>query len=184
MLCCVWLFATPWTNSHQAPLSMEFSRQEYWSGLPFPTPEDLHNGVGCRFLLQEIFPNQELNPWLLRLLHCRFFTYWATWEAPPGDLATNYSKLWQVFRFFLFWWGKQERRKPFINVIHKQIHPRLFYHCWFKCRHHLHHTNLPLAGWKLGDVEGESLAFLIETSLLGKIRAKLQMSELYTLAVQ
>ena len=51
-----------WTNSRQAPLSMEFSRQEYWSGLPFPTPEDLHNGVGCRFLLQEIFPNQELNP--------------------------------------------------------------------------------------------------------------------------
>ena len=34
----VWLFATPWTRAHQAPLSMEFSRQEYWSGLPFPTP--------------------------------------------------------------------------------------------------------------------------------------------------
>ena len=30
-----------WTETHQAPLSMEFSRQEYWSGLPFPTPEDL-----------------------------------------------------------------------------------------------------------------------------------------------
>ena len=29
---------TPWTIAHQAPLSMEFSRQEYWSGLPFPTP--------------------------------------------------------------------------------------------------------------------------------------------------
>ena len=32
------LFATPWTAASQAPLSMEFSRQEYWSGLPFPTP--------------------------------------------------------------------------------------------------------------------------------------------------
>ena len=32
---------TPWTVAHQAPLSMEFSRQEYWSGLPFPSPEDL-----------------------------------------------------------------------------------------------------------------------------------------------
>jgi len=32
---------TPWTVSHQAPLSMEFSRQEYWSRLPFPTPGDL-----------------------------------------------------------------------------------------------------------------------------------------------
>ena len=35
------LFATPWTVSCQNPLSMEFSRQEYWSGLPFPSPGDL-----------------------------------------------------------------------------------------------------------------------------------------------
>ena len=41
VLCHVWLFMTPWTAVHQAPLSMEFSRQEYWSGLPFPTPGDL-----------------------------------------------------------------------------------------------------------------------------------------------
>ena len=37
----VQLFATLWTVGHQAPLSMGFSRQEYWSGLPFPSPEDL-----------------------------------------------------------------------------------------------------------------------------------------------
>ena len=37
----VQLFETPWTVAHQVPLSMEFSRQEYWSGLPFPTPGDL-----------------------------------------------------------------------------------------------------------------------------------------------
>ena len=37
------LFATPWTIASQAPLSMEFSRQEYWSGLLFPTPGDLPN---------------------------------------------------------------------------------------------------------------------------------------------
>ena len=37
------LFLTPWTIAHQAPLSMEFSRQEYWSGLPFLTPRDLLN---------------------------------------------------------------------------------------------------------------------------------------------
>ena len=37
----VWLFATPRTVAHQTSLSMEFSRQEYWSGLPFPSPEDL-----------------------------------------------------------------------------------------------------------------------------------------------
>ena len=34
------LFATPWTVAHQAPPSMGFSRQEYWSGLPFPSPGD------------------------------------------------------------------------------------------------------------------------------------------------
>ena len=33
-------FVTPWTVAYQAPLTMEFSRQEYWSGLPFPTPGD------------------------------------------------------------------------------------------------------------------------------------------------
>ena len=32
------LFGTPWTAARQSPLSMEFSRQEYWSGLPFPPP--------------------------------------------------------------------------------------------------------------------------------------------------
>ena len=37
------LFATLWTVAHQAPQSMEFFRQEYWSGLPFPSPEDLLN---------------------------------------------------------------------------------------------------------------------------------------------
>ena len=34
---------TPWTVTHHAPLSMGFSRQEYWSGLPFPSPGDLPN---------------------------------------------------------------------------------------------------------------------------------------------
>ena len=37
------LFVTPWTVAHQAPPSMEFSRQEYWSGLPFPSPGNLPN---------------------------------------------------------------------------------------------------------------------------------------------
>ena len=41
VLSCVQLFAIPWTVAHQAPLSMEFSKQEYWSGLPFPSPGDL-----------------------------------------------------------------------------------------------------------------------------------------------
>ena len=39
----VQLFATPWTVAYQAPPSMEFSRQEYWSGVPFPFPGNLPN---------------------------------------------------------------------------------------------------------------------------------------------
>ena len=42
-LSCVQLFVTPWTAAHQAPLSMGFSRQEYWSGLPCPPPGDRPN---------------------------------------------------------------------------------------------------------------------------------------------
>ena len=68
-------FVTPCTAALQAPLSMWFSRQEYWSGFPFPSPGDLSD--------------PELNP---SLPHCRFFTVWTTREAfglpcpPPGDL--------------------------------------------------------------------------------------------------
>ena len=40
-LSCVRLFAIPWTTIYQASLSMGFSKQEYWSGLPFPSPGDL-----------------------------------------------------------------------------------------------------------------------------------------------
>ena len=39
--CHVWFFAAPWTIAHQAPLSLGFSRQEHWSGLPFPSPGHL-----------------------------------------------------------------------------------------------------------------------------------------------
>ena len=57
---------TPWTVVHQAPLSVEFSRQEYWSRLPYPPPG--------------IF--QGLNPRLWHLLHFRWILHHcATWEA-------------------------------------------------------------------------------------------------------
>ena len=72
MLSCfshVWLFATPWTVAHQAPLSMGFSRQEYWSGLPFPPPGDLPK------------PGIEPIPLMSSALAGRFFTTSTTWEA-------------------------------------------------------------------------------------------------------
>ena len=55
----VWLFATPWTVAHQAPPSMGFSRQEYWSGVPFPSPGDLPDpGIkpGSPSLQADAFP--------------------------------------------------------------------------------------------------------------------------------
>ena len=46
----VQIFVTLWTVAHQVPLSMELSRQEYWSRLPFPTPGDLSNsGIKLEF---------------------------------------------------------------------------------------------------------------------------------------
>ena len=54
-------FVTPWTVAYQASLSMEFSRQEYWSGLPFPSPGDLPNlGIqpGSPALQADSFPSQ------------------------------------------------------------------------------------------------------------------------------
>ena len=63
------LFVTLWTVALQAPLSMGFSRQEYWSGLPFPTLVDLPN--------PGIEPMSLVSP----VLAVRFFTTSATWEA-------------------------------------------------------------------------------------------------------
>ena len=71
----VQLFVTPWTAVHQAPLSMGFSRQEYWSGLPFPPPGDLLNSG--------IKPESLISP----ALADRFFTSSATWGAMCYVLA-------------------------------------------------------------------------------------------------
>ena len=57
----VQLFGIPWTVAHQAPQSMRFSRQEYWSGLSFPSPGDLPNpGIKLMFpaLAREFFTTE------------------------------------------------------------------------------------------------------------------------------
>ena len=66
----VWLFATPWMVAHDSPLSMGFFRQEYWSGLPCPPPEDLPN--------PGIEPASLTSPALAGM----FFTTNTTWKAP------------------------------------------------------------------------------------------------------
>ena len=75
MLSHAWLFVTLWTVSHQAPLAMGFSRQEYWSWLPWPPTGDL--------------PNPGIRPTSLMssALADGFFTTSATWEAPNIHLV-------------------------------------------------------------------------------------------------
>ena len=69
----VWLFVTPWTVAHQAPLSMGFSRQEYWSGLPcFPLGDFPNPGIESVSLMSPPLAGG-------------FFTHCATWEAQAED---------------------------------------------------------------------------------------------------
>ena len=70
----VQLFATAWTVAYQAPQSMEFSKQEYWSVFPFPTPGHL--------------PNPGIKPGF-SLTAGRHFTIWATREAPNRELDSK-----------------------------------------------------------------------------------------------
>ena len=74
-LSCIWFLATPWTVAHQAPPSVEFSRQEYWSGLPCSPPGPLPN--------PGIEPTSLASP----ALAGRFFT-----TEPPGKPNKNAGK--------------------------------------------------------------------------------------------
>ena len=65
---CVWL-SDPWTLARQAPPSMGFTRREYWSGLPFPSPRDLPG------------PGIETTPLMSPALAGGFFTSSTTWET-------------------------------------------------------------------------------------------------------
>ena len=74
----VQLFMTLWTIAHQAPLCMGFFRQEYWSGLPFPTPGD-HPDPG-------IEPVSQVSPELAGQLSLRHL------QSPPGLLSSTLIK--------------------------------------------------------------------------------------------
>ena len=119
-LSCVWLFVTPRTIQ-----SMEFSRPEYWSGYPFPSPGDLPNpgieprsptlqvdslpaepqgkpkntGVGSLSLLQWIFPTQELNQ---GLLHCRRILYQLSYEGSPLKKESTYT--YNIRVYYMYNW--------------------------------------------------------------------------------
>ena len=79
VLICVQHFMAPWIVAHQAPLPMDFSRQKYWNGVPFPIPRDLP--------APRVEPASLASP----LLAGGFFTTSATWEAP---LFFQFSCVW------------------------------------------------------------------------------------------
>ena len=83
------LFVTPWTVAHQAPLSMGFSRQEYWSGLSCPPPGDLPD------------PRTEPESLMSPALAGRLFTTSATWEAPKLPYCCCKRTTQQIFIEFL-----------------------------------------------------------------------------------
>ena len=83
------LFATPWTVAYEAPLSMGFPRQEYWSGLPFPPPGDLpESGLKPRspallayYLLSDV-----------GLLHCRQILYHLSHQGKCKKRCVKYHE--------------------------------------------------------------------------------------------
>ena len=83
------LFVSPWTVAYQAPPSMGFSRQEYWSGLPFPSPGNL--------------PDPGIEP-RSRLISGRRFNLWATreaiWSKLPFSLSTRCMGSWNKVTSF------------------------------------------------------------------------------------
>ena len=95
-----WLFATPWTIAHQAPPSMEFSRQEYWSGLPFPSPGDLPNpGIkpGSPALWAEALSSEPPGKFAFNPSHL-----FHPFPIPPSPLATTVLCIWVFFSFVVF----------------------------------------------------------------------------------
>ena len=135
---CVRFFAVLWTAVRQASLSMGFSRQEYWSGLPGPPPEDLPNpgieprspalqvdslpaesqekpkniGVGSLSLPQQIFPSQESNQ---GLLHCRWIFYQLSYQESPSQLKCHL--LWGVSPDPLAWLSKSELGALYVLIV-------------------------------------------------------------------
>ena len=77
MLSCVQLSVTSWTVACQAPLSVGFFRQEYWSGLPFPPPETLP-------------PRDQSRIFWVSCIAVRFSTTWAIGKALNRDTHTRY----------------------------------------------------------------------------------------------
>ena len=94
-LSCVWLLATPWTAAYQAPLPMGFSRREYWSGVPLPSPNVNEGSPNCD--PGHVAPARPR--WLLRGWGCRKQGEQGDGTGPDG-------------------WGRRKR----VNSVSQRLH--------------------------------------------------------------
>ena len=104
------LFATPWTVVHQAPLSMGFSRQEYWSGLPFPSPGNLPDpGIKPRSpaLQGDSSPSEPSGKIYIIYMASQVVLVVKTSPANAGDARDEFFPWVQK----LFWRGVVEKQK-------------------------------------------------------------------------
>ena len=115
---CVWLFTTLWTVARQAPLSMGFSRQEYWSGLPCPFSENLPN------------PGIEPASFMSPALTGRFFNTTATWGAhwTPLYLIPHTTRIKDIYMILYItmnswkWHQKHKQQKELDKLNFKILH--------------------------------------------------------------
>ena len=102
----VWLFTTPWTVAHQAPLSMGFSRQEYWRGLPCPPRRDLPNpGVHLLCLLHWQADSLPLTPLGKPNLHDKYSSFNLQIFNPPSKQMQSHDCLPKAHQCPPLLWG-------------------------------------------------------------------------------
>ena len=143
-------FAAPWTVPCQAPLPMEFSRQEYWNGVPFPTPGDLPNprveaaslmspGIGRQVLYHWHHLGSSLHVqqivkefWLifLKLLDTSYFPVETRWEwyishckklSAQAEVQCNGILMFLSYNILYIQQEKKNRKKFFLDFVHKRF---------------------------------------------------------------
>ena len=113
----VWLFVTPWTVAHQVPWSMGFSRHEYWSGLPFPSPGDL--------------PDSGIKP-RSPALHA---------DTLPPELQGKPHNITLRPSFFFFWPGGKNTGMNCHSLLHEIFPTQGLNRCLPHCRQTLYHLS-------------------------------------------
>ena len=113
-LSCVLLFVIPWTVAHQAPLSVGFSRQEYWSRLPFPSPT---LRAGMKLLLPMLFDQSMCRSSAEFRLYAVSESYDSVFTEPFWTRQKIYCRI-ELTLFLFFFWSFQKMRK----ILSMQLH--------------------------------------------------------------